>query len=189
MTDGRYAFRDVLGIDVDPTPEELKEIRKEEVKRAVKILGVKENSLVFLDFADGTLAENKEKAEERVIEILNKCSPDEVYIPYKRDGHPDHRATHRIVRNSVKKLGIQPTLYQYQITHRYARVGPLLESFINFLRNNKVRVDISKFLSLKELAIKEFGSEITAISTRQHKPVIGSCKKFLKNVEVFIIEK
>jgi len=34
MTDGRYAFKKVLGIDSDPTPEELKEIKKRRNKKS-----------------------------------------------------------------------------------------------------------------------------------------------------------
>ena len=37
MTDGRHSYLEMLGIDKDPTPNELKEIRKEEVKRATRI--------------------------------------------------------------------------------------------------------------------------------------------------------
>lgn len=189
MTDGRHAFLNIFGIDSDPTPEELKEIRKEEVKRAVGILGVPEENLIFLDFVDRTLENNEEKAEEKVAEILSENRPMEVYFPYKRDGHPDHRAAYRIVRNSIRKSGISALTYQYSITHKYARVGSIVDVFLNFLRLNMVRVDVSKFLLLKETAIKEFRSELTAVSSRQHKPIINGVKKFLNSEEMFYIEK
>lgn len=188
MTDGRYAFRDVLGIEFDPTPEELKNIRKDEVRRAARILGMREENLIFLDFVDGTLTENEEKAEDKVVEILSKYNPDEVYIPYKRDGHVDHRATYRIVSGAIKKLGKKITKYQYQITHKYARIGPLFEMFFNSFKGCRKYVDISKFLSAKECAIKEFRSEIMAVSSKRHKTVIGNVKKFLKNDEIFYVE-
>lgn len=189
MTDGRYAFLNGFGIDSNPTPEELKEIRKEEVKRATRILGVPEEDLVFLDFVDGTLENNEKKAEEKIAEILSKNRPVEVYFPYKRDGHPDHQATYRIVRNSIRKSGVSALTYQYSITHKYARVGAIVDVFLNFLRLNMVRVDVSKFLLLKEAAAKEFESELTAVSSRQHKPIINGLKKFLNSEEVFYIEK
>lgn len=189
MTDGRYAFLNVLGIESDPTPEQLKEIRKEELKRAARHLGVPETKLIFLEFVDGTLADREKEAEEKVVEILSKNRPDEVYLPSKRDGHPDHRATYRIVKNSIMKLGIRPMKYQYQISHRYARIGPFIEAFFNLFKNKRVHVDVSKFLHVKKLAIEEFKSEITAVTSRQHKPVIESIKKFLKNEEVFYVEE
>jgi len=189
MTDGRYAFLNVLDIDSDPTPEELKAIRKEEVKRATEILGVPEENLIFLDFVDRTLENNEEEAEEKVAEILSKNRPMEVYFPYKRDGHPDHRAAYRIVRNSIRKSGISALMYQYSITHKYARIGAIVDVFLNFLRLNILRVDVSKFLLLKEAALKEFKSELTAVSSRQRKPIIDGVKKFLNSEEVFYIEK
>ncbi len=189
MTDGRYAFLNVLDIDSDPTPEELKEIRKEEVKRATEILGVPEENLIFLDFVDGTLETNEEKAEEKVAEILSKNRPVEVYFPYKNDGHPDHRAACRIVKNSIRKSGISTLIYQYSITHKYARIGPIVNVVFNLFNQRMVRVDVSKFLLIKKAALKEFKSELTAISSRQHKPIINGVKKFLNNEETFHTEK
>jgi len=189
MTNGRYAFLNVLGIDSDPTPEELKEIRKEEVKMATRILGVPEENLIFLNFVDRTLENNEENAEEKIVEILSENRPMEVYFPYKRDGHPDHQAAYRIVKNSIRKSGISALTYQYSITHKYARVGAIVDVFLNFLRLNMVRVDVSKFLLLKEAALKEFRSELTAVSSRQHKCIINGVKKFLNSEEVFYIEK
>jgi len=189
MTDGRHAFLHVLGIESDPTPEQLKKIRREELKRAAKHLGVPENNLIFLDFVDGTLLECEHEATEKVIEILSMFGPDEVYFPHKSDGHSDHRAAYRIVNNSLKRIGLNPIKYQYQITHKYARIGPIIESFIDFFTNRKkVDVDISNFLYIKKLAIEEFKSEITAVSVRQHKPVIKSVHKFLKSKEEFYVE-
>jgi LmbE family N-acetylglucosaminyl deacetylase len=189
MTDGRHAFQHVLGIHFGPTPEELKEIRKEEVKRATKILGVLEENLIFLDFVDGTLKNNMEKAEEKVVEILSKNRPVEVYFPYRKDGNPDHRAANRILNNSIKKLSISTLIYQYSITHKYSRIGPILDAFLGFFKRNMVRVDISNFLIIKEAACKEFKTELTPVSSRKHRSVVHSIKKFLKSKEAFYIDK
>ena len=67
MTDGRYAFMNVLDIDSDPTPEELKEIRKEEVKRATGILGVPEENLVFLDLWMALLRLTRKKLRKKLL--------------------------------------------------------------------------------------------------------------------------
>ncbi len=190
MTDGRYAFLNVLGIESDPTPEELKEIRREEMRRAAKVLGVPDNNLIFLDFVDRTLEDNRDEAEERVIEILRETSPDEVYMPYRLDGHPDHRAAHKIIKDAIRKAEISPVCYQYSITHMFARFGRLIDFFLDlFSRNKKVYVDISEFLHLKKLAIMEFKSELKSVSARQHKPIISSAEKFQKEKEMFRVEE
>ncbi|MCW3986032.1 MAG: PIG-L family deacetylase [Candidatus Bathyarchaeota archaeon] len=190
ITDGRYAFSKVLGINSDPTPDELKEIRKEEVKRATRILGVPEEKLVFLDFEDGKLERNEMEAQEKVIEILRENPASvEVYFPYERDYHLDHRVTNRIVRKSIKKLGLHAMIYQYSIAQKYGRIGPLIDIFLNLFRHNMIRVDISEFLPLKEAAVKEFKSEISIISSRQKRPLVDKIGKLLKNEEIFYIDK
>jgi LmbE family N-acetylglucosaminyl deacetylase len=189
MTDGRFLLTKSLGIDGDPSPEQVKEIRRGEVLRAVKILGVPEENAVFLDFVDKMLEENEREAQKKVVEILRKYWPSEVYFPYERDCHPDHRVTNRVVRKAIERLGITPLTYRYIILHKFARVGPFIERFLNVFKRNMIHVNISEFLPLKEAAVKEFRSELTIISPRQSKPRTKSFKKFLKKEETFYIDK
>ena len=189
ITDGRHAFSQVLGIDSDPTPEELKQIRKEEVIRSTKILGVPKKNLVFLDFEDGKLEKHEKEVEEKIIEIIKKYSPIEVYFPYIKDYHPDHKATNRIVRRCLQKLGLTCMRYQYSITQGYARIGPLIERMLNLFKNNMIKVDISEFIDLKEKATKEFRSEISIISSKQKKPLAEKVDIFLKSKETFYTDK
>jgi len=189
ITDGRYAFLKMLGIDSDPTPEELKEIRKEEVKRAMRILGVPEENLVFLDFTDGALENEEEKAQEKITEILSKNPPAEVYFPYEKDTHPDHRVTNQIVRNSIRRLGISTLTYKYSIAQKYSRIGPVIDILVNLWRAHMIRVDISEFLALKEVAVRQFHSELTNISNRQQRPLADSVGKFLNGKEIFYLDR
>jgi len=191
MTDGRYAFLKMLNINTDPTPEELKEIRKEEVKKAAKILGVPEKNLIFLDFEDGKLQDNIEEVEGKVIEILRVHCPVEVYFPYKNDAHPDHQATYTIVKNAISKLGLLVKEYQYSVFHKYARLGPVIDKILSGLGRNMVRVDVSAFISKKEAAIREYKSELTVITKKQKKPLLRekTIKNCLKEEELFYIDR
>jgi LmbE family N-acetylglucosaminyl deacetylase len=189
MTDGKFLLLKSFGIDNDPSPEQVKDIRREEVLRATKILGLPEKNVIFLDFVDGTLEENEEAAEEKVTEILEKYTPSEVYFPFERDAHPDHQAANRIVKKAVEKLGIMPNMYRYTILHKVAHFGPLIESLASIFKRDRVYVDVSKFLPLKIKAIKEFKSELTAISPKQKRPLTKDFKKFLKKKEKFYIDK
>ncbi len=188
MTDGRYAFEKVLGINSDPSPDYLKEIRKEEVIRAMKVLGVPRENIIFLNFEDGKLNDFKREAEEKVMEILIKNPPEEVYFPTHKDAHPDHQATYQIVKNALRRLDIPVTQYQYSIGQKYGRIGPLIDLFISFFKHNMYVVDISEFLLKKRIAIEEFKSEITLISPRQKRPLVTDIKKFLKSKETFYVE-
>jgi LmbE family N-acetylglucosaminyl deacetylase len=189
MTDGRFLLLKSFGIEDDPSPEQVKEIRRGEVLRATKILGVPEENVVFLDFIDGTLEENEKPAEEKVTEILEKYAPSEVYFPFERDGHPDHQVANRIVRRAVEKIGMKPAIYRYTIMHKFARFGPLLESFFSIFKRDRVSVDVSEFLPLKIEAVEKFKSELTAISPKQSEPHTKDFKKFLKRKEKFYIDK
>ncbi len=190
ITDGRYAFSEILNINTDPTPSELKEIRKEETRKATSILGVKRENLLFLDFEDGMLKDNEEEAEEKITMILRENPPPiEVYFPYEKDYHIDHRATNRIVRNSIEKLNLHAKGFQYSIVQKYGRIGKLIDGVFNLFKHNMVRVDISQFLTLKEAAIKEIKSEISIISSEQKRPLVEDFSEFLKNSTSFYINK
>ncbi|MEM2506527.1 MAG: PIG-L deacetylase family protein [Candidatus Aenigmatarchaeota archaeon] len=180
MTDGRFLFKG-LEINNNVSPEQVKEIRKSEVLKAVKILGVLQNNVVFLDFIDGTLNENEDNALEKVVEVLKSFSASEVYLPYEKDSHPDHVATKRVVMRAIERLGIKPTIYKYEILHKMARIGPFFDSFLNFFRHNIIEVDISSFLPLKERALKEFKSQFMLHTI--------NFKKFLKKKEKFYINR
>jgi LmbE family N-acetylglucosaminyl deacetylase len=184
LTDGRHAFTERLGISSEPSPEEVKQMRKGELVRATQILGVSEKNLLFYDFEDGTLEKHEREAEERTIKIIEKHWPADLYYPFRRDCHPDHRATNRIVRHALKQLRYSGS-YEYTITHTYARLGPLVEKILSVLRRDEVEEDISGFLNLKEKAIDEYKSEVTVISSKQKEPLDTSLKKFLRKKEIF----
>ncbi|MEM2507575.1 MAG: PIG-L deacetylase family protein [Nitrososphaeria archaeon] len=188
MTDGRFLLLKSFGIDCDPTPEEVKAIRRGEVLRATKILGVPEDHVIFLDFIDGSLRDHEEKAVEKVINILKGYLPYEIYFPYEKDCHPDHAVTKRVVKRAVEKLGLKPKMYKYTILHKMARLGPIIDSFLSIFKQKKIYVDISEFLSLKEAAVKEFKSELEAISPKQSKPHTKNFNKFLKKKEMFYMD-
>jgi len=190
MTDGRHALSEALGIYSNPTPSELKEIRKKEVKNATKILGVPEENLLFLDFEDGTLRKVEREAQEKIMKILRENSnPMEIYFPYEKDCHVDHRVTNRIIRNSIRELGVNATGYRYTVVRSNARIGPWIDTFFNLFKHNMIRVNVSEFLPLKEAALNEFKSMISIISDRQKKPLEEKVRRFLKKEEIFFIYK
>jgi len=189
LTDGRHAFSKVLGICSDPTPEELKEIRREEVKRAARVLGVPERNLTFLDFEDSILENFSKEAEEKIIPLLKKNSPSEIYYPYKKDANPDHTAANQIVTNAANRSGLNSRRYQYSIMHKWSRIGPKIDALLSLLGQSRICVDISNFLPLKKRAIEEFKSEIEIISNRQPEPILKDLDPWLKDTEIFYLDE
>jgi LmbE family N-acetylglucosaminyl deacetylase len=112
VTDGRHCLTD-LGVYSRPTPFEMKEIRRKEAFRAAKVLGIKKENLLLLDFEDGTLEKHRKQFQERTVEILNNVSPEEVFFPQEKEYNVDHRITNLTVRKAIEALGIHPIQYQY----------------------------------------------------------------------------
>lgn len=179
MTDGRNSHLYELGIASDPSPSELAEIRKEEAKRALSVLGLDKDTILFLDFEDGALETNLYAAENKVKQILKSLQPQEVYFPTCRDKHRDHRATNIIVNKSLKAVCFRGSAYQYTIC------GEQDESACF---NDEKSVDISSVLNLKKKAIQEHKSQIAKLFPRQERAILDESfvAKFLGNTEVFI---
>lgn len=184
LTDGRHAFTKKLGIISEPSPEEVKQIRREEFIGAMRMLQVPEKNLFFFDFEDGTLDMHEKEAEEKTIGIIEKYWPADLYYPFRRDCHPDHRATNEIVRHVLRQLRYAGS-YEFTITHTYARLGPVVEKFLSVLKRDEVEEDISAFVSLKKSVLDKYKSEITIISSKQKEPLHTSVKRFLKKKEIF----
>ena len=81
LTDGIHAFSKSDSLTQKISREELKQIRKDETVKAVKVLGVPKENVLFLDFEDGKLFNYFEDVKLKTLEILNKFQPVEVYIP------------------------------------------------------------------------------------------------------------
>lgn len=195
MTDGRHSLSKLFGIYSDPTPMELKEIRKREAIRAAKILGLKEKNLFFLDFEDGRL-EKTDKTIKKIIEILIETSPVEVYFPWAYDSPNDHKITSQIVFDSLMKLKMHIHQYQYAITPALLPLSPviqrpLLDVASRIFKSHWLEVDISKFIDLKRRAINAYQSQISVLSCKQSKPVLDAffLKNFLKAKEKFLLNK
>lgn len=198
MTDGRNCLTQ-FGIHSQPSPAEIKEIRKKEAQRATKIIGINQEDLIFLDIEDGSLARNETTAQKKIAEILTENCPSEVYLPTEIEYHTNHRTTNRLVRNTVKQLHLQPLEYQYAI----AWLPPL--SFVRFIPSRNLRnaimtrvlgcnmesVEISDFIHLKEAALREFDSQFDIVSQKQRKPALSASfvRPFLEDKEEFFTTK
>lgn len=103
MTDGRYGNRSI-------PPDTLIKIRKEEAKKARELLGIKD--YIELDIEDGSLSmlsiPEKIRVKEQIIESLTHV--DTIFIPTIGDLHPDHKATHDLVLETIKEKNLNDLL-------------------------------------------------------------------------------
>lgn len=196
LTDGRNSLREI-GVSSNPSPFELKEIRREEAKRAAKVLGVPQKNLIFTDIEDGTLQRNEKIAQEIIAGALSNF-PESVFFPQEKEFHTDHRVTNHLVRDVIKRLNFHPFQCKYAIAWQYPlnlipRLPEVMQDTImnTLLRQDIVHVNISDFLSVKEAALKEYQSQLRILSPTQRKPVLRDSfvKIFLKNKEKFFLTK
>jgi LmbE family N-acetylglucosaminyl deacetylase len=109
MTDGGTSHRGLID------ENDLRHIRRCEALEATAVLGLTPEQVRFLDFPDSQLARHIHAAEVRVAEILEALAPEEVFVPYRSDGTPDHEATYRIVVAAARRFKRPVRLLEYPV--------------------------------------------------------------------------
>jgi LmbE family N-acetylglucosaminyl deacetylase len=112
MTDGSKSHRHLIAED------ELKAIRASEGLAASRLLGLDAGDVFLLGFEETMLCEHVNIATDRIIKILMRHQPDEIFIPYYRElplWSEDHLATNKIVLSALQKYGRKVVIYEYPI--------------------------------------------------------------------------
>lgn len=109
MTDGAQSHSRLMA------PEQMRALRAGEAVAATAALGVSREHVHLLDFPDGRLAEYHDEGVRRVADLLRQTRPEEVYVPYHRDGPPDHLATTGTVTAALRSAELPATVYEYPI--------------------------------------------------------------------------
>lgn len=113
MTDGQAPTHGNL-----ITRTELKDRRRREALNAARMLGLDESDTYFLEYEDGRLHEYSAAAAERVLGILNKERPDEVFIPYAREPiglAADHVTTTSIIKTVLPRFARSLIVWEYPV--------------------------------------------------------------------------
>lgn len=193
--DGRNSHKAVLGIETNPSPNEVKTIRKEEIKRAMAVLGIAEERLFFLELTDGEgkVWQNQESAKSQIEGITNRENPNIIYFHYP-DAHTDHTAVGNILLRILPNLPREIEAYQFVIwTKELAKNRPEVAiSQIPKMPSDVLEIDISKFVDLKRKALFEMRSQVNLWPYPQwqvqEKPILD--KKFidffLRGQEIFV---
>jgi LmbE family N-acetylglucosaminyl deacetylase len=174
MTDGCRSHSHLI------SENELRLIRAKEAIAACKVLGIAEEAVIFLNFEDGRLSENQETAVRKVTEILLANQPQQVFIPYYKDGHPDHSMTNSVVLSALKMLQIDVTVYEYPVWFWFhwpwvsflgsrweiksALRNTLKAGFgTKLFRDFRSSVSIDSVLHLKRVALEQHQTQMTRL--------------------------
>jgi len=180
LTMGEKLFSVMLNILEDPSPHEVCALRRDETRRAMKILGLKQENLLFLDFEDTMLGRQQDAAIEKIVQILRERKPDEVMCTSEYEGHPDHVAAYWIVRAACNKVGTKIPIRRY-VTYLKA------ENSLDRLPDMIETVNVEKYLPLKKKALAQFQAHLGILSKKQTAPIAESFDEFLKAEERFIL--
>jgi LmbE family N-acetylglucosaminyl deacetylase len=181
LTMGEKLFSAMLNIYEDPSPQQVCQIRRDETRKAMAILGLKPQNLLFLDFEDATLQQQHDAAVERVASIIQEKKPVEVMSTSQFEAHPDHIATYHIVYEARNKINPEIPIRKYITSLRPEFSIRQLPGIID-------TVDINKNLPQKKLAVAQFQAHLGILSPKQQKPIAASFDNYLKTEEQFILE-
>jgi LmbE family N-acetylglucosaminyl deacetylase len=172
---------DSAGLDDGP---QLKATRRKEALLACATLGISESDVHFLDFPDGKLSACIAPAAQRLSEILGRFGPEQVFMPYRHDGHADHEASHRAAFDACRDWGAGVAIHEYVVwglyhwpwyslplTRAYAR-KVLLTNTLKYALGLRVAADYARAFSVeiasvraqKLQALQSHDSQMTSLS-------------------------
>ncbi len=200
MTDGSQSHSHII------PRQKLAEIRAKEAVAAAKKLGVKPEDILFLGIPDGSLTKNQGVATQKVVELLKRFYPEEIFIPYRHDGVPDHNATFQTVLLALKQWGWEATIYEYPIwfwnhwpwtegtqpNHQeFANLKQALKSGLTLLNTFQDTIYIGDILEQKRAALNQHQSQVTRLIPHPRWLTLGDVSQgeflncFFQNYERF----
>ena len=141
---------------------EVVEIRKEEARNALSILGVAAAETFCLDQADGELSDlmpmRREEVVAALVARLEELQPGEVCVPHRTDNHPDHRAAYTLTREALALWGQPVTLLEYPVWLFWWRNIPSLDLKPHELAGAR-RLPLAASCAKKQAAVLAYASQ------------------------------
>jgi len=183
LTDGRHGAQG--------PPEEVTALREAEAWQAAEALGLLPERLVFLRIEDGHLNAHLEQAAHHVRRLVASLDVSDLFVPYRREFHPDHLAAWRIGAASLPHHG---RLYEYPIWFgpwlwerlgwkaRVAAATHLMDAI------HAVKFNITAVADLKRRALAAYRSQMAAFE-RQQPWGPTFLTNFLGDYEMFFVHR
>lgn len=181
-------------------------MRQCEAEGAAEQLGLSASDYCFLGFDDQALGASAAEAIMRVLELLRRHSPQQVFVPHRFDGLADHVATFEIVRRALQECGARVMLYEYPVwlwhTWPWTSGKPLhgsrlaaalrrLHDAAELSLRCRASIDVRPVLERKLAALAEYRSQTRRPDNEAGWPILadvdegGFLQRCLSNREVF----
>jgi LmbE family N-acetylglucosaminyl deacetylase len=156
--------------------------------KANKVLGLEQEHIFWIGLPDGEIPIEGNSgfvnAKEKIIYLLNKLKPDEIFAPAYFDCWPDHESAARLVESAINSSTQSSELYFYPIwmwhNLRFIDIGKLSGW-------HTCTLDIGSVISKKVMAISCY---MSSINQKCGNPIcgnlpIGFINYFQKSNEIF----
>jgi N-acetylglucosamine malate deacetylase 2 len=113
------------------TQEELGDVRTQELKNALSILGM--DRLILKNYGDGRLADKPfSTIVNELCSVMNEIRPDRIitFPPSGISGHPDHKVIQKATLTAVQNISFPTKLYYIVIPESIARFYSAPVSFV-----------------------------------------------------------
>ncbi|UOR04245.1 PIG-L family deacetylase [Hymenobacter aerilatus] len=134
-------------------------LREMELREALTLLGVDTDDLLLLGLPDSAVPGPEQQGFAEAVATLRaylqRVQPATVLVPWRRDPHPDHRATSQLVAAAIEGLPIQRVEYVVWAWERAA-----LEDLPQPGEAIGWRLDIDSVLPQKQVAIAAHRSQL-----------------------------
>ncbi|MGI4832355.1 MAG: PIG-L deacetylase family protein [Janthinobacterium lividum] len=139
-----------------------RELRYAEWRHALAVLGVDENrEALYLGLPDSQVPSQGpafEEATGRLAAFFTEKQAETVLVPWRRDPHPDHRATAALVAAALARLPQPPRRLEY-VVWAWERAGPA--DLPQPGEGTGFQLDIAAVLPQKQRAIAAHRSQLT----------------------------
>jgi LmbE family N-acetylglucosaminyl deacetylase len=142
-----------------PAPA-LQQLRQQETRAALSTLGMASGAITFFLLPDGELATVMMLPANQSLcrNYLKTLVPKTIFLPWRYDPHPDHRATWQLMTEAIVDCGITSRLIEYPIWDWDIHQSKHLP---NSNQISAWRLDIKAVLGKKQRAIAAYQSQTT----------------------------
>lgn len=169
------------------TSPELRGIRMAEARMALRVLGVPQENLHFLDFPEARLKHHMQDLGTAFIGLVGELKPAHVLIPFRYDRHPDHLAVHNTAITGLRLAGYQSDVFEYFVYYRWRMLpGRDVRRYVR--PDQLLEVDITELAGTKRTALDCFKSQTTRFYSWQDRPILTqtSLDEVCRHSEFFI---